>query len=127
MATWAFAPPQARFVPALLVAQDAGKLANANHRFNLPHSERTAALEVLSFVSTGSTSFRVVFSRPVQDNAALRWTGLYQILDTADEPLPVYAVVPEAVASPNYVDLTTREQKDIEQYRLRILEVESSS
>lgn len=128
MATWAFRAPSLFNIPCTVVAQpNADKLQRAYHRLNLPHSERTLPLEVLGFRSTSSTSFRITFSRGVIDNELLRWPVAYQIRDTRGELLPVYSVTPEAVPSPTYVDLVTREQLNLEPYTLRILEVESAT
>lgn len=72
--------------------------------------------------STDSTTVRVTFNVPVKDNPALSSPDCYEITPL----LSVLDVTPEAVADPNYVDLTTAEQKQGENYTVEVHLVEAA-
>lgn len=80
------------------------------------------SVEISSVVSTSPTTWRVTFSIPVLDNVALR-----AIVNYVFSPaLTVVSITPEAVADPNYVDITTSEQLDGQSYTLTIHLVEAA-
>ena len=87
-----------------------------------------ATLSIASIVATSSTSLRITFSAPVLDTAVLRWVDAYVITTgTPGAVVPtVEAVTPEAVAEPNYVDLTTTEMTDGATYDVEVLTVEAA-
>lgn len=87
---------------------------------NLPVSTQT--VEISSVVSTSPTTWRVTFSVPVLDNAALAAIANYIFSPI----LIVVSIVPEAVANPGYVDITTSEQLDGQSYTLTIHLVEAA-
>jgi len=82
----------------------------------------SAAADIASVVSTSSTSWRVTFTVPVLDNAALRNALNYEF----SPALSVVSVTPESATNPSYVDLETTEQKDAETYTLTIHLVEAA-
>ena len=82
---------------------------------------------VASIEALDSTHVKVTFEHPATDNAALNWVGTYEITSLeAPSPLPVYAVVPEAVTNPTYVTLTTDEQVDEAEYTLTLSRMEAA-
>lgn len=64
--------------------------------------------EVVSVSLVTSTSIRVNFVVPAEDNDALSTPENYKVAPA----LTVHSVIPEAVASPTYVDLVIDEQED---------------
>jgi hypothetical protein len=80
-----------------------------------------AALSIVA-ASTDSTTVRITFSVPVKDNPALSSPACYSITPS----LGVLLVAPEAIPDPNYVDLTTVEQKHGENYTVEVHMVEAA-
>lgn len=67
--------------------------------------------EISTVAALTSTSARVTFTEPMVNNTALTWPGAYRIVD-GSRVRQVLSVLPEAVASPTYVDLITEEMRD---------------
>jgi len=76
----------------------------------------------IGVVSTSPTTWRVTFSVPVLDNAALRSASNYSF----SPDLTVVGIIPESTTNPNYVDIETSEQLDGQSYTLTIHLVESA-
>jgi hypothetical protein len=72
--------------------------------------------EIASVTALSSTSIRVNFVYPANDNAALSAASNYLISPS----LTVEAVTPEAVVNPTYVVLTVSEQKQGESYTVTL-------
>ena len=75
-----------------------------------------AAALIATAASTSSTNIRVTFSVPVKDNGPLSALSTY----STSPALDISAATPEDVANPNYVDLTTEEQKQGVNYTVSI-------
>jgi hypothetical protein len=76
---------------------------------------------VASVVVNGPTSLRVNFSEPMENNLALQTPGSY-VFAAVDVGVLITCsgATPEAVSEPNYVDLTTTEMTDGEDYELTV-------
>ena len=68
---------------------------------------------ILTLTRTSSTSFRVTFSAPVENNPWLSQAGNWAVRDTngVAPTLQVISSTPQAIANPTYVDLVTSEQR----------------
>lgn len=79
-----------------------------------------AALTAIA-ASINSTTIRVTFSVPMSNNQALVNPGSY----SSTPSLSILAATPEGIPNPNYVDLTTSEQKQGESYVVDIHIIEA--
>lgn len=75
-------------------------------------------VEVLSYQVIDSTHYKITFTHPVLDNPGLRCAAQYTLsTSTPGAIVPtILGVVPEAVAHPTYVVLTTTEMTNAAAY-----------